>query len=337
MAQKRVTIKDIAQKLNLHHTTVSLALRNSPRIKAETRKLIHDTARELNYTPNLLALSFRSNRTFNIGVVVPDIHHHFFSKFISEFSKLAYKNGYSIMVFQSSEQLEIEKQNVEVLLKNQVDGIAASISIETIDDSHFQRVIDANVPLVLFDRVPESLKVNKVLVNNYDGAYKAVELLIKAGKRKIAHITGPCGINVYGDRLKGYKAALADFQIPFHGEYLIIGGFYLADGMRAAEQLMHLSDKPDAIFTVGDDLAVGVMKYLKNEGVKIPDDIAVIGFDNDPVGIAIDPELTTVEQPVQQIAQKTFELLIDQIQSEAPNVRQKSIILEPELIVRHSA
>ena len=332
--KKNVTIKDIARVAGVHHTTVSLALRNSKALKEETREKIRALAFEMGYRANLLAQGFRNQRTSTIGILVPSIQHHFFSKFISEVSMLANRNDYSVMIFQSNESLETERKNIEAMIDNRVAGVIASVSKETIDGSFFDAFDRENIPVVFFDRIPSGARGSKVMVNNFQGALDAMNLFIQEGRTKIAFITGSSHINVYKSRLEGYQYALSQNNYPFRQEYLIEGGFLLDDGIAGAKKLAGLAEKPDAILAVGDNVAIGAIKYLKSKGIKIPEEIAVIGFDNDPMGIAIDPELTTVEQPVSLMAEKALQLLLSAIPS--GDAQQTEEILNTRILRRKS-
>lgn len=332
--KKNVTIKDIAREIGVHHTTVSLALRNSKSIKKDTRKKIWDKATELGYRPNRLAQGFRNKRSNSIGVLVPSIQHHFFAKFISEVTKRANDAGFSVLIFQSNEKIETEKRNVEALIENRVAGVIASISQETSDAEHFTLFYKEQIPLVFFDRVPNQQNILKVTANNVQGAYDAVHMMIQTGKQRIAFITGASHLNVYHDRLAGYRQALSENGISFSDELLIVADFFLKDGIKGAKQLMSLCDKPDAILAVGDDVGIGVIKYLKSNGFRIPEDVAVIGFDNDPMGLAIDPELTTVKQPVEQMAENALLMLLEKIESNDVKIKEK--ILDTHILKRQS-
>jgi LacI family transcriptional regulator len=323
--KKIVTIKDIAHIAGFHHTTVSLALRNSKALKKETREKIQALAVEMGYRANLLAQGFRNRRSNTIGLLVPSIQHHFFAKFISRITELASLTDYSVMVFQSNEKLATEMRNIDALIDNRVAGVIASVSKETIDGSAFNTFYRENVPVVFFDRIPKDAIGAKVTVNNFQGALGAVNLFFENGRKRIAFITGSSHINVYRDRMEGYKQALSENNCFCCNELLIEGGFLLEDGIAGAKQLMSLPERPDAILAVGDDVAIGAIKYLKSVGVRIPEDIAVIGFDNDPMGIAIEPELTTVEQPVNLMAEKVLHLLFEAINSDSPLYREETL------------
>ncbi|WP_430971733.1 LacI family DNA-binding transcriptional regulator [Sunxiuqinia rutila] len=332
--KKTITIKDIAHELGVHHTTVSLALRNSKSIRDETRKKVWDKAAEMGYRPNRLAQGFRNRRSNTIGVLVPNIQHHFFAKFISEMSEKANQSGYSVMVFQSNEKEATEKRNVEALIDNRVAGVMASVSKETTTGAHFDAFKQEDIPLVFFDRVPAQEAVSKVVVDNYQGAYEAVKLINSMPKKRIAFITGSIKLNVYQERLDGYKQALLDVGLEFQEELLVRGDFFMKDGMEGAKKLMALPQKPDAILAVGDDVGIGAIKYLKGAGFRVPEDVAVVGFDNDPMGVAIDPELTTVSQPIELMADVSWQMLLAKI--DASETRVEEQILPTSILRRQS-
>jgi LacI family transcriptional regulator len=306
--KNNITIKDIARELNIHHTTVSRALREGGSVKKETRDLIRKKARELGYHPNLLAQGFRYKRSNTIVVLVPDLKHHFFSNFISNFSTNANGSGYSVMIFQSGEKLKVEKEIITAIISYRVAGVIASVSKETKDGRHFEVLREAGIPLVFFDRVPEKSKASQVLVDNRHGAYDAVNMLIRSGRKRVAFIANTSHINVFRDRLDGYKQALADNNIAFSEKLCVNSGFFMEDGVSAAKKLVKLKDKPDAILAITDEVGIGVIKCLRREGIRVPEDIAVIGFDNDPMCIACDPELTTVVQSISKLTKETFEM-----------------------------
>ncbi len=330
-----VTIKDLAKELGIHHVTVSRALRNCDSVKKETRELIKKKAKELGYKPNLLAQGFRNKRSNVLAILVPDLQHHFFSKFISDFAQKAYENGYSVMVFQSSEKLSSEKEIVNSLISYHVAGVIASVTKETTDGSHFDLLKDGGIPYVLFDRVPDKIKASQVLVNNFQGAYDAVTMMIGSGRKHIAYISAFNQLNVFRDRLAGYKQALIDNGLPFKEELVTDGGFFMEDGFAEAQILMNLEEKPDGILAVRDEVAIGVIKYLKKIGTRVPEDVAVIGFDNDPMGIACEPELTTVKQSIPNMVESTFDLLMNLIEDSTCDFKKK--IINAEIVQRGSS
>jgi len=331
---KTITIKDIARELGVHHSTVSRSLNESSRVKKETREIVWKKAGELGYKPNRLAQEFRNKRSNAIGILVPEIQHHFFSKFISDFSREAHGSGFSVMVFQSDGKLMVEKEIIDSLIAYRVSGVVASVSKETTGAGHFGLLKRAGIPCVFFDRVPEDSGISKVVLDNFGAAYNAVRILVNTGRKRIAFVSAPGSINVFHDRFMGYKKALEDFEIPFDERMVIREGWFIEDGYAAARKLMGLPQFPDAVFATRDELAIGVIKFLKKSGIRIPADISVIGFDNDPMGIACEPELTTVNQLVPRMASVTFDLLKNHIGNEAFEPEQK--VLNAEIIMRES-
>ena len=333
--KRYVTIKDIAKELNIHHTTVSRALRNIKSVSKETTDLIWKKASELGYKPNLLAQGFRNNRSNIIGILVPDLQYYLFSKFISDFSNIAYQAGYSVMVFQSSDKYKIEKEIVSNLINYRLAGVICSVSLETKTGKHFKLLQERNIPLVFFDRIPDDIQSSQAVVDNFQGAYDAVNLMIRTGKKRIAFISTSSYINVFRDRLNGYKQALADNQLTFNPDfYLEQPNHRMEDGFSGAHKLMGLAETPDGILAISDDAAIGAIKYLKKKKVRIPEDISVVGFDNGPMCIACDPELTVVNQPISRLTIECFDLLMNQINGKTTNFEKRMI--KCELIFRES-
>jgi LacI family transcriptional regulator len=297
--------------------------------------LIWKKANELGYKPNLLAQGFRNNRSNTIGILVPDLQHYLFSKFISDFSNIAHQAGYSVMVFQSSDKFKIEKEIVNILINYRVAGVVCSISKETRTGDHFNSLKERNIPLVFFDRIPEDIQSSQVLIDNFQGAYDAVNLMIKTGKKRIAFISTSSFINVFRDRLKGYKQALADNQMLFNEDYFIEQPSHcMDDGYSGTQKLMQLKETPDAILAVSDDAAIGAIKYLKKNKIRIPEEISVVGFDNGPMCVACDPELTVVNQPIPRLTVECFELLMNQIH--ANQILFEKRVIKSEIIFRAS-
>ena len=320
--------------MGVHHTTVSLALRDSPLLKDETKEKIQAKAKEMNYRPNLLAQGFRSRSYKAIGLMVPSIHHHFFSKFISEITELASQAGYSVIVMQSNEKFETERMNIDSLLDSRIAGLIASISLETQDSNHFEIFTQEKVPLVFFDRIPNGFQGTTVTTNNYQLAYDAVEHMILKGRRVIAFITGNSQINVFNERIRGYKAALKNHNLPVDNNLIIESGFEILTGAKSAEKLISHQKKPDGILAVNDRVAMGAIRFLKKQGFNIPEDISVVGFDNDPMGMAVEPELTTCRQPIEKLAEASFNAIMDQI--ETGNISEMNWIFDGELMMRGS-
>lgn len=327
-----ITIKDVARELGIHHVTVSRALRNTGAVKEETRVLIKKKALELGYKPNRLARDFRNKRSNVLAVVVPDLRPYFFSKFVSDFMETAKEAGYSVMIFQSGEKPGMEKDIIDSLIGYRVAGVVASVTKDTVQESHFDLLKEEGIPYVFFDRAPEETQASQVLVDNFKGAYDAVTAMIASGKKRIAYISTHYRHQIFRDRLAGYKQALRDHKLEICPDWIVEGGFFMKDGMEHAKQLMQLEHCPDGILAVRDEIAIGVIKYLKASAYSIPEDVAVIGFDNDPMGIACEPELTTVQQSIPSMVGNSFELLLQQIKQSTILFDKK--IIEPKIIYR---
>lgn len=334
--KKRATIKDIAQALGLHHTTVSRALRNHPGIQEETRKRVEEMAKKLNYRPNTIAQNLKQQKTNTVGVIVPEIKHKFFSEVISGIEDVAFKKGYVILVSQSNESFTREQQNVQAYLSNHVAGVIASISQETKSSTHFKSLVEHGVKLVFFDRVCDDLHVDKVVVDDYQGAFKATEHLLKKGYKRIAHVGGTPDIMISQARYKGYCDALKKHAIPIDNELVVFSGFDESDGIKGGEKLLKIKNRPQAVFAVNDPVALGLYEILDKRGFSIPDDMAVVGFSNNPVAGFVSPGLTTINQPVYEIGNRAAELLFDQIEQHPLSETPRLEMLSTELIVRSS-
>ncbi len=334
MAQ--ITIKDIARKLNLSASTVSRALRNHPDISAETKRKIVALAEQYDYHPNSIAQSLQTRKSRTIGIIVPEIKHHFFSFAISGIDEVAYEAGYTIMVCQSNESYAREVINTQALLSHRVAGLLVSISQETRKVDHLNRAVRRSVPLVLFDRISDELPVSKVVVDDYRGAYQATTHLIQQGYRRIAHLAGPDFISIGKQRFKGYHDALVDGGHPFDPALVVAGGFKERDGAAAAARILTWPTRPDALFAVNDPVAIGAFIRLKEAGLAIPADMAVVGFSNNPISSYIEPALTTIDQPAYDIGKAAASLLLAQIQSDGANWAPAVKTFPTHLIVRKS-
>ena len=335
MAQ--ITIKDIARQLNISPSTVSRALRGHPDISPKTRELVVAQAAKYNYRPNLIAQSLQNQRTNTIGVIVPEIRHFFFSSAISGIEMVSYEYGYNIMVCQSHENFEREVINTQALVSNQVAGLLISIAQETRSTDHLKAVINHGIPLVFFDRAAEGLKASKVVVDDYHGAYNAVEYLIRSGYRRIAHLAGPRHISISKHRMEGYRQALKDNNIRLEKNLVVPGGFGEEDGRAGVRKLLALKKPPTAVFAVNDPVAIGAYAFIKESGLKIPGDIALVGFSNNPVSSLIEPPLLTVDQPAFEMGRTAAALLLEQIQSPDQEFVPQTRLLKTSLIVRESA
>ncbi|HEY1054589.1 MAG TPA: LacI family DNA-binding transcriptional regulator [Emticicia sp.] len=331
-----ITIKDIAKALNLSTSTVSRALRGSYEINPETKKLVLEYAEKMNYHPNPIALSLKENRSRAIGVIVPEIANNFFSQAINGIEAVAYNRGYHVVIFQSHESYARERSNIQHLVGRKVDGVLISLSGETTDVSHLQEIQKRGVPLVVFDRISNEIEANKVIADNFQGAFQATEHLIRSGRKRIAHITSPSLLYTTNERLEGYKAALEKYEIPFDTNLVRYCGFAPEEARQVIFELLD-TQKPDAIFTASDRLALDSFAAVKAKGINIPEQVAFIGFTNLQVAHLLDPPLSTVVQPAFEIGKTAAEMLLDTINNKQNTATVKTIKIPTEVNLRTSS
>jgi len=335
MLKTQVTIKDIAKDLNISPSTVSRALRDHPDISIKTKERVNSMAKELDYHPNSIAQSLKRRKTYLIGVIVPEIKNNFFSAAISGIEEIAYRDGYAIIVSQSNESYERECINIRALISNRIAGLLISISLSTTRDDQFRLLERQKIPFVFFDRVLENYEASKVVVDDFNGAFKAVEYLINSGYRRIAHLAGPKHLSVSHYRLNGYMAALKKHNIAYDENLVVTGGLEEESGYNGFTKLLELDQLPDAVFAANDPVAIGAFQKIREQGLKIPENIALLGFCNNPISQLVEPAITTVNQPAYQVGKRAAELLLEQINSPKNFILRKEV-LKTELIVRDS-
>ncbi len=336
----QATIKDIARELNVSSSTVSRALKDYPGISDETKRKVKELAEKLNYRPNAVALSLRKSKSFTIGVIIPEVVHFFFSTVISGIEEIAYKKGYNVILCQTNEKLEREKSSLETMLSNQIDGLLVSYSKETTDFSHFTKLMEQDFPIVFFDRTPYIENSLNVTVNDFNGAYKATKHLIEQGYRKILHLAGPPNLAISQKRKEGYLTALTEAGIPILDELIITcpEGNETESFNLVLEIFKNNKNQVDAIFAHHDIVAAGAMMAVKSLGIRIPDDVGIVGFSNWQFSSMIDPPLSTVLQPGSQIGERATEILLDIIdQKPEQRMRSGNIELDTELLIRKSS
>ncbi len=334
MNNRKLTILDIASALNVSKSTVSRALRDAYDIKPETRKKVMEYIRKMDYQPDFFAQNLKSRKSKTIGIIVPAYSIPFFPIAISGIQDYASKQGYNIMICHSNEQCDLEIQNIEALLAANVDGMIISVARDTEKNEHIRRLRKKGVPLVLFNRVIENLKVAKVVVDDYYGAFKMVKYLINTGCARIAHIAGPSNIVLSMNRRAGYFDALKEANLEIRQSLIRDGDFTVESGMECMTSLLESKEEFDAVFCVCDTVAFGAMKILKDYGKKIPDEISIAGFTNEPMAGLIEPSLTTVKQPIYQIGENAAKMLFAQIRD--PNLPAEICVMETELVIRNS-
>lgn len=334
---KEVTIYDLARKLNVSIATVSRALKDDPVVSKKTKKKIFDLAEEMGYRYNHFARNLREQRTYTIGVIVPRLNSYFMSTVIAGIESVANNEGYTLIISQSSEDAGKEIASAKTMFNNRVDGMLVSLAYDTEDISHFDQFIKKNIPLIFFDRVSDHPECTSVLIDNRKGAYEATSHLIAQGCRRIVHLTATPKRNVYIDRLAGYKQALADHQIPFDEQYVLINNLSQEAGTQAAAAILQMNPLPDAIFAANDNCAVGCMLALKKAGIRIPQDMAFAGFNNDPVSTVIEPNLTTINYPGYKMGEMSAASLINHLNGVNSIDTTNTILLRSELIIRASS
>ncbi|MBO0938320.1 LacI family DNA-binding transcriptional regulator [Fibrella sp. HMF5335] len=336
-----VTIKDIARALNLSTSTVSRALRDSYEISPETKRLVMDYAERINYQPNPIALSLKENRSRVLGVIVPQIANNFFSQAINGIEAVAYERGYHVIIMQTHESLEREILTVQQAVARRVDGLLISISSQTTNVAHLQAIQQRNVPIVMFDRVSAEMDTPKIVADNFGGSFAATEHLIQTGRRRIAFVAIPPFMAITQDRLAGYQAALSQYGLPYDEDLVRFVGFGEHELAPIIDQLLDLPHPPDAFFMAFDRLALGCMTALRNRNVAIPEQVSLIGFTNISVADLLDPPMSTVVQPAQEIGHTAAERLIELIElKQKPSAplptRPNPVSIPNQLFIRES-
>jgi len=335
MHKGQVTIKDIAKELGVSPSTVSRALKDHPDISLETKKAINELAKKLNYSPDPIALSLKSRKSKIIGVIVPEIVHYFFSTVLHGIEDFAYDAGYNVMICESNESYERELKNVEALLSNRSDGILVSLSKNTLNFDHLEKIQDVGVPLVFFDRICDKINTDRVIVDDEKGAFEAVEHLISIGCRNIAHLTAPDHLIISQQRKAGYIRALKTYNIAVNKD-LIIKCDTISEAKKYIPALLQETPRPDGIFSINDLTAAEAIKIIKEKGLRVPDDVAVVGFTNGQISDLTDPPLSSVEQHGYEMGKEAAMLLIDRIEKEedySPITR----VIETKFILKASA
>ena len=335
--EKDITIYDLAKKLNLSGATISRALKNDPVVNKKTKKKIADLAEKMGYRSNHLARNLRSQKTQTIGLIIPRFNSYFMSTVIAGIENVVNREGYNLIISQSLESADKEKLCAANMFKNRVDGLLVSLAYETEDISHFEPFFNKNIPFLFFDRVIYYKNSSNILIDNRKAGYDATSHLIRQGCKHIVHITATPKRNVYIDRLQGYKEALADHKIEFREENLIINNLSQEAGTIAAAILMKMNPLPDGVFVANDNCAVGCMIALNKAGIRIPQDIAFVGFNNDPVSKVIEPNLTTINYPGYEMGQVAAQHLINHLNGTIIIKTATTILLHSELIIRASS
>lgn len=330
---KAITIKDIARELGVSVSTVSRALQNHPDISEQTKEHVRECAQRLHYKPNLMASNLRTSKNTTIGVVIPELNHHFFASVLDGIEQTANEAGYNILICQSSEKYDKEEKSIQMLLNSRVAGILVGISKETMRLRHLQDVIDSGIPLVLYDRPCPSLQCDQVVSDDYMGAYNAVEYLIQTGCKRIMYFSSPMQLEVAHRRYQGWRDALLHYNLS------VDNGAILTCDTRAqaiieTPNVIRKADRPDAIFCVNDDCAAGVLYAAQILGLRTPEDLSICGFSDAPLCRTSSPMLTTVEQHGREIGKRAMRRLLKRLDGEQ-RIAQTEMI-PTDLIVRET-
>ncbi len=335
--EKEVTIYDLAHKLEISPATVSRALQDHPAISKKTKKRIFELAEEMGYRSNNFARNLRNKNTNTIGVIVPRLNSYFMSTVIAGIENAAGEFGYQIIISQSSEQVKKEAASANTLYNSRVDGLLVSLAYDTEDLSHFDIFLKKKVPIIFFDRVAEYDGCMNILIDNRKAANEATKHLIQQGCKRLVHITAIPKRNVYLDRLEGFKQALEEAGLPFSNDQVIVDDLSQEAGVRAAEIISKMNPRPDGVFVSNDHCATVCIVTLKQMGIRIPKDIAFVGFNNDPVCNVVEPNLTTINYPGYDMGNIAASSLISHL-SGAGNIHATTAItLRADLIIRQSS
>lgn len=329
------TIHDIARELNISASTVSRALNDSPRISVETTKKIKVKAMSMGYRPNTLASNLRNKKSNTIGIVVPLINRHFFSSVISGAEDIAYSAGFNVLIAQSNDLAQKEIDIVQSMFANRVDGMIISISMQTDTYEHLKLYRKKHIPLVIFDRDIPEIETDKIFIDDFKGGFQVTQHLIDQGYKRIAHLAGPQNLKIYQDRESGYIEALRKNGIPFDKSLIYTNNLTSDDGFTTISHFMSMDTPPDAIFCGNDTTALSAIIYLRDRGIRIPEDIGIVGFSNEPFSKVVSPSISTIAQPGFEMGQKAAELIIRKIENKERTY--KTIVLPTELIIRESS
>jgi len=334
---KEITIYDLAKKLKLSPATISRALSDHRAINKKTKKKIVDTAEALGYRSNTFASSLRKKKSNTIGVIIPRLNSHFVASVLGAVEKIANDSGYNIIMSQSMESVAREIANTKTMFNSRVDGLLVSLAYDTGNIDHFDKFIKRGIPVIFFDRVFEDDKCVRIVIDNFKNAYDVTTHLAAQGCTRIMHITGNLKRNVYAERYNGYRKALRDAGLPFQKDLLLSGELNEASGAAAGEKILAMKKLPDGIFGANDTSTASCMHVLKQGGIRIPGQIAIAGFNNDPISRIVEPNLTTINYPAYQMGEIAATTLINHLAGVSSISNTNIIVLRSELIIRSSS
>jgi LacI family transcriptional regulator len=333
---KEATIYDIANELNLSASTVSRALKGNKHINIETRKRVERCAKKIHYRSNSFASNLRTQRTNTIGIIVPRLDSSFMSKCLAGMEEVASENGYNVIISQSHESSKKQERNANTMFNNRVDGLIVSLTIEKNNVACFSRFADKNVPVVYFDRIPDKSESTCFVIENSKVAYDATSHLIGQSCRNLLHVTLNSNANVYRERISGFEAAV-EANTGCAGRLLYVKSLTMEDGQGVADEIMKMEPLPDGVFVANDQAAVGCLLRLKERGIRVPGDIAIIGFNDDPISKIVSPKLTSVHYPGRETGIMAAKSLIENLNGDESFNYTEKVVLNAQLIIRESS
>ena len=337
LKKKKTTIKDIADVLKISPAAVSKALHDDSRISTKTKEAVKRVALQLNYQPNHLASALRSGKSKLVGVIVPRTNSNFFSSVIQNIEEVLNKEGYNIIITQSNESYEKECRNIDTLLFTQVDGIIASMANETVSLEFYEKIKSKGIPLILFDRGENDLNVDYIGIDDYESSFVIIEHLKLQGFKRIAHIGGYRHTRIFNNRIRGYIDAIKKHNLPFEDELLLESKLTIADGRDKMMQLLKLKNPPDAVYIASDYAALGALQVLEEKRIKVPEEIALVGFGNEPFTDMVSPSISTINQFSADIGMHAAYTFLKRVKEENLKQTLNKTILQAELIIRDSS
>lgn len=333
MNKTQITIKDIAKALDVSPSTVSRALKDNPDISQETRDLVNNYAKLHNYKPNIVAQNLRTARSNTIGVIIPQLVHHFFSSVLSGIEKVASESGYNILIAQSDEKYEKEVRIVNSFLAARVCGVIASLAKDTSNADHFKELLNHDIPIVFYDRICTEINTERVVVDDYAGAFSAVEYMIQTGCKKIFYYSAPLHLEISKNRRNGYLDAMHKYNIPVDDSMIKICDSR-EQAIAITPDLLESENRPDAFFAINDETASGILYACKSVGLKVPDEVSICGFTDGIIAQSTDPKLTSVEQHGTDVGKSAISLLIEKLENESGDKKLANRIIKTNLVVR---
>ena len=323
--------------LGITPSAVSKALSNHPRISLKTKTAVEQIAKNLNYQPNHLASALRKGKSNLVGIIVPRANSNFFSSVVQSLEEIINKKGYNVIISQSNESYEKECKSIDALLNTQVDGIIASLANETINFSFYEKIKNKGIPLILFDRGDNDINVDYIGIDDYESSFMVVDHLVQQNCKRIAHIGGYRHTRIYKNRIIGFIEALEKYNLPCDQELIVEGDLSIKDGRLKMEQLLQLNSRPDAVYAAGDYAALGALQVMQEHNIKVPEEIALVGFSNEPFTSLVTPTISTVNQHSENIGKIAAETFLKRVKDKNWKPKLNKIILKSELIIRASS